>query len=100
DYQIFNGIFASPWVGLDNFRYLLHYQDFHEVLRNTALIAFYQLVFQFPAPIILALLFNEIRLLIVKKTVQSLFYLPHFLSWVVVGGIVFELLANEGIINA
>jgi putative aldouronate transport system permease protein len=100
DFQIFKGIFASPWVGLENFKTLLHYQDFHEVLRNTALIALYQLIFQFPAPIILALLFNEIRVLIVKKTVQSLFYLPHFLSWVVVGGIVFELLANQGIVNA
>ncbi|SER35411.1 putative aldouronate transport system permease protein [Gracilibacillus ureilyticus] len=100
DYQIFKGILASPWVGFENFRFLYNYEDFHEVLRNTALIAFYQLIFQFPAPIILALLFNEIRILIVKKTVQSLFYLPHFLSWVVVGGIVFELLANQGIVNA
>lgn len=100
DYQIFNGILGSPWVGLENFKHLLHYQDFHEVLRNTALIALYQLIFQFPAPIILALLFNEVRLLIVKKTVQSLFYLPHFLSWVVVGGIVFELLASQGLVNA
>ncbi|MFC4402161.1 ABC transporter permease [Gracilibacillus xinjiangensis] len=100
DYQIFNGITGSPWVGLENFKQLLNYKDFHEVLRNTALIALYQLVFQFPAPIILALLFNEVRILILKKTVQSLFYLPHFLSWVVVGGIVFELLANQGIVNA
>ncbi|WP_163537437.1 ABC transporter permease subunit [Gracilibacillus sp. YIM 98692] len=100
DFQIFKGFLDSPWVGLDNFKFLFNYQDFHEVLRNTALIALYQLLFQFPAPIILALLFNEIRLLVFKRTLQSLFYLPHFLSWVVVGGIVFELLAQEGIINA
>ncbi|MEK3886406.1 ABC transporter permease [Bacillus sp. FSL K6-3431] len=100
DYQIFKGLWHSPWVGLDNFRFLFSYQDFYQVLRNTALIAFYQLVFGFPAPIILALLFNEIRSLIAKKTVQSLFYLPHFLSWVVVGGIVFELLSTQGIVNA
>jgi putative aldouronate transport system permease protein len=98
-YQIFNGIWNSPWVGLDNFRFLFSYQDFYQVLRNTALIAFYQLVFGFPAPIILALLFNEVRWMAAKRTIQSLFYMPHFLSWVVVGGIVFELLATQGIIN-
>jgi putative aldouronate transport system permease protein len=100
DYQIFKGILGSPWVGLENFKFIFSYQDFFQVLRNTVMIALYQLIFGFPAPIILALLFNEIRLMFFKRTVQSLFYLPHFLSWVVVGGIVFELLAAEGIINA
>lgn len=99
DYQIFKGIWNSPWVGLENFQFLFSYQDFFLVLRNTATIAFYQLVFSFPAPIILALLFNEVRILLAKKTLQSLFYLPHFLSWVVVGGIVFELLSTQGIVN-
>lgn len=98
-YQIFKGILDSPWVGLDNFRFLFSYQDFYQVLRNTALIATYQLFFSFPAPIILALLFNEVRLLLAKRVIQSLFYLPHFLSWVVVGGIVFEVLSTQGIVN-
>jgi len=98
-YQIFKGIFNSPWVGLDNFRYIFAYKDFYNVLRNTALIALYQLVFGFPAPIVLALLFNEIRSALAKRAVQSFFYLPHFLSWVVVGGIVFELLATQGFVN-
>src|SRR5690625_3905405 len=80
DYKIMRGIFDSPWVGLENFKKLLSYQDFYVVLKNTALIAFYQLIFQFPAPIILALLFNEVRHLRVKRTVQSFFYFPHFLS--------------------
>jgi len=100
DYKIMRGIFDSPWVGLENFKKLLSYQDFYVVLKNTALIAFYQLIFQFPAPIILALLFNEVRHLRVKRTVQSFFYFPHFLSWVVVGGIIFELLSGQGIINS
>ncbi|MFS0725772.1 ABC transporter permease subunit [Paenibacillus sp. 1P07SE] len=100
NFQIFNGIFGSPWVGLDNFKFIFSYDDFYNVLRNTALIALYQLVFGFPAPIILALLFNEVRLMIAKRTLQSLFYLPHFLSWVVVGGVVFELLSSQGFINA
>ncbi|MCK0473685.1 sugar ABC transporter permease [Halalkalibacter sp. APA_J-10(15)] len=99
DYQIFNGILNSPWVGFDNFIHLFTYQDFYQVLRNTFLIAFYLLVFGFPAPIILALLFNEIRIRFLKKSVQSLFYLPHFLSWVIVGGIVFELLSSQGVVN-
>ncbi|MEI7025385.1 ABC transporter permease [Paenibacillus sp. y28] len=98
-YQIMRGIMDSPWVGLDNFKFIFTYPDFYNVLRNTALIALYQLVFGFPAPVILALLFNEVRLMLVKRTLQSFFYLPHFLSWVVVGGIVFELLANQGIVN-
>ncbi|WP_133580971.1 ABC transporter permease [Aureibacillus halotolerans] len=100
DFQIFKGLWESPWVGIDNFIYLFQYQDFYEVLRNTAIIASYGLIFSFPAPIILALLFNEVRLLAFKRTFQSLFYLPHFLSWVIVGGLVFELLAMDGIVNA
>jgi putative aldouronate transport system permease protein len=100
DYQIFKGILGSPWVWFENFKFIFSYQDFYHVLRNTAMIAFYQLIFGFPAPIILALLFNEIRQMFFKRTVQTLFYLPHFLSWVVVGGIVFELLATGGIVNS
>lgn len=99
DYQIMNGIWGSPWVGLDNFKFIFSYPDFWSVLRNTALIAVYQLVFGFPAPIVLALLFNEVHHTLSKRTFQSLFYLPHFLSWVVVGGIIFELLATGGIVN-
>ncbi|GAK41877.1 polysaccharide ABC transporter permease protein [Paenibacillus sp. TCA20] len=99
DYQIMNGIWGSPWVGFDNFKFIFTYPDFWNVLRNTALIALYQLVFSFPAPIILALLFNEVAGRFMKRTYQSIFYLPHFLSWVVVGGIVFELLATGGLVN-
>jgi putative aldouronate transport system permease protein len=98
-YQIMRGIWESPWVGLDNFRFIFTYQDFYNVLRNTALLALYQLVFGFPAPIILAILFNEIRKALFKRVFQSMFYLPHFLSWVVVGGIVFELLSMQGVAN-
>lgn len=99
NYQIFKGMLGSPWVGFDNFKFIFTYQDFYHVLRNTATIAAYQLIFGFPAPIILALLFNEVRLMLFKRVVQSMFYLPHFLSWVVVGGIVFELLSNQGAAN-
>lgn len=70
------------------------------MLRNTAVIALYQLIFGFPAPIILALLLNEPRVMLAKRVIQSVFYLPHFLSWVVVGGIVFEPLASQGVVNS
>lgn len=99
DYQIMKGIIGSKWIGFDNFTFLFTYQDFYNVLRNTAVIALYKLVFGFPAPIILAVLFNEVRHMLAKRVMQSLFYLPHFLSWVVVGGIVFELLSNKGVVN-
>ncbi len=99
NYQILKGITGSTWVGLDNFKFIFTYQDFYLVLRNTATIAFYQLLFSFPAPIILALLLNELRIMMAKRVIQSLFYLPHFLSWVVVGGIVFELLSSQGVVN-
>ncbi|MDQ0900971.1 putative aldouronate transport system permease protein [Paenibacillus sp. V4I7] len=99
NYQIFKGMLGSAWVGLDNFKFIFMYQDFYNVLRNTATIALFQLLFGFPAPIILALLFNEVRLMFAKRLMQSMFYLPHFLSWVVVGGIVFELLSNKGVVN-
>lgn len=99
NYQIFKGIFGSAWIGFDNFKFIFTYQDFYNVLRNTSVIALYKLVFGFPAPIILAVLFNEVRHMLAKRIMQSLFYLPHFLSWVVVGGIVFELLSNKGMFN-
>ena len=99
DYQIMKGIIGSKWIGFDNFTFLFTYQDFYNVLRNTAVIALYKLVLGFPAPIILAVLFNEVRHMLAKRVMQSLFYLPHFLSWVVVGGIVFELLSNKGVVN-
>lgn len=100
NFQIMRGIWSSPWVGLDNFKFIFTYQDFYLVLRNTALIALYKLVLGFPAPILLALLFNEVRKMLAKRALQSIFYLPHFLSWVVVGGIVFEVLASAGFVNA
>ncbi|WP_035185858.1 ABC transporter permease [Alteribacter aurantiacus] len=100
NYNVFQGIQGSPWVGLDHFVNLFTYPDFLRILRNTILIALYQLIFGFPAPIILALLLNELRLMFVKRTLQTVLYLPHFLSWVIVGGLVITFLSpNSGIIN-
>ena len=86
DYDIFKGIWASEWVGLKNFRELFHSSDFWNVLTNTLKISFAKIVIGFPIPIILAILLNEMRSVRFKKVIQTLLYLPHFLSWGVIGG--------------
>lgn len=98
DYDIFRGIWDSPWVGLDIFREVFSSSDFKDVLVNTLLISVYKLVFGFPVPIILALLLNEMRVQLFKRISQTVLYLPHFISWVVIGGIMLTLLSpNYGI---
>lgn len=100
DYNVFQGILGSKFVGLKHFENLFTYPEFYRVLRNTILISLYKLVFGFPAPILLALLLNEISQMFFKKTVQTIIYLPHFLSWVIVGGLVINLLSpNYGVVN-
>ena len=91
DYVIFKGIWVSQWVGLKNFRELFHSSDFWNVLTNTLKISFAKIVIGFPIPIILAILLNEMRSVRFKKVIQTLLYLPHFLSWVVIGGIMLNL---------
>ena len=91
DYDIFKGIWASQWVGLKNFRELFHSSDFWNVLTNTLKISFAKIVIGFPIPIILAILLNEMRSVRFKKVIQTLLYLPNFLSWVVIGGIMLNL---------
>lgn len=99
-FRILEGILASPWVGFDNFRLLFEATDFWNVFQNTLIISFYKLVFTFPAPILFALLLNEVRLLAFKKVVQTVTYMPHFLSWVVLGGVVMSFLSpSTGIVN-
>ncbi|OXM88344.1 ABC transporter permease [Paenibacillus rigui] len=100
NYNIFAGIWKSEWVGLDNFQRMFEYADFLRILNNTLAIGFYSLVFAFPIPIILALMMNELRNQMYKRFVQTAVYLPHFLSWVVVGGIVIEILSpTNGVVN-
>ncbi len=100
DYNIFKGFFASEFVGLDQFRKMFAYPDFLRILKNTLLIAVYSLGFSFPVPIILALLLNEVRKAFFKRTLQTVIYMPHFLSWVVIGGIAIEILSpRNGFVN-
>lgn len=100
DYDIFQGFASSPWVGLDNFKEFLHADEFRTVIRNTLGISFLKLLIGFPAPIVLALMLNEVRIPIFKRVVQTISYLPHFLSWVIVSGFVLTMLsADYGSLN-
>src|SRR5690606_6177862 len=101
DFRIIDGIWGSEWVGFKHFEQLFFYSEqFPRILKNTIIISFYHIVFGFPAPIILALLFNEIRFKMFKRITQSISYLPHFLSWVVLGGLIGAFLSpSTGIVN-
>lgn len=96
NFRITSSVTDSRWTGLDNFRILFNTPGFASALENTFIISFYKLVFAFPVPIILALLLNELRRVLFKRVVQSILYLPHFISWVVIGGILFNLLSIHG----
>src|SRR5690606_3470055 len=80
NYSPFLGVFDSPWVGFEHFRNFFSNPDFVRLLRNTLILAVYDLVFFFPAPIIAALLLNEVRVGIFKRAVQTMIYVPHFIS--------------------
>ncbi|MDF2835338.1 MAG: protein lplB [Paenibacillus sp.] len=100
DYRLGDGILGSEWVGFRHFQSLFASIDFWRVLRNTLVLNVYSLVFGFPVPIVLALLLGEVRKEWYKRTVQNLLYLPHFISWVVLGGIFISLLSpSTGIVN-
>lgn len=100
DYNIFKGFWQSEWVGLEHFARMFAYDDFLVILGNTCIIALYDICFAFPVPIVLALLLNEIRHMLFKRVVQTVVYMPHFLSWVIIGGIFIEMMSPQnGIIN-
>ncbi len=98
-YSPFLGFSNSPWVGLDNFRRLFTDPDFKTALVNTIQIELLQLAFSFPAPLVLALLLNSIISERIKRSIQSIVYLPHFLSWVIIIALWREVLGGGGIVN-
>lgn len=100
DYSPFKGITGSEFVGLKHFMRFFEDDEFITVFRNTLLISLYKLIFGFPVPIILALMLNEVRILWFKRTAQTLFYIPHFFSWVIFGGIVIQVLSSKGMVNS
>ncbi len=98
--DILRGIRSAPFIGLKYFKEFLTDREFRGVLRNTIGLNLLQLLINFPAPIIFALLLNEIRNLRFKKVVQTITYFPHFLSWIVFGGIVLSMLSlDTGVVN-
>jgi putative aldouronate transport system permease protein len=99
DFSPAKGIWSSEWVGLKHFISFYHSFFFGRLIRNTLLISFYELIFSFPAPILLALLLNELRNRFFKSVVQSITYLPHFISMVVVAGMMVDFLAADGLVN-
>lgn len=98
-YVITEGILRSPWVGMENFNRLFYTGDFLRALRNTVIISLLRLTFGFAAPIVLALLLNEIRITWFRRGVQTLTYLPYFFSWVILGGIFLMFFRADGPVN-
>lgn len=93
------GIWGSPWVGLDNFKMMFSDTEFWRALKNTLVFSIGKLAFHFPTPIILAILLNEITRPRLKKFYQTVLTFPHFISWVVLAGILTNMFASNGIIN-
>ncbi|WP_434748525.1 ABC transporter permease [Paenibacillus amylolyticus] len=100
DFNLFQGINGSKWIGFDAFREVFAMPDFYTTLRNTFMLNFLDLIVSFPAPIILAIMLYEVRFKWFKKISQTILYIPHFISWVIIGGIVYQLFGNQsGMVN-
>jgi putative aldouronate transport system permease protein len=100
EYWSTKGIMASPWVGLEHFHTIFGRDYFWRVFNNTLYLNLLRFVCGFPAPVILALLLNELRSEKYKRCVQTIVYLPHFISWVIIAGIIFALFSNDGMVNS
>lgn len=100
DYAPGRPFIGSEWIGLKNFQLVFSSKPFMEALRNTILISFYKIIMGFPFPIIIAFLLNEIRSVKFKRSIQTAIYFPHFVSWVIVGGILVSMFSiNDGLFN-
>ncbi len=94
------GIVGSPWVGLENFRFMFSMNDTFKILYNTFYIAFFKIIGNLIVPLIFALMLNEVRQMHFKRTVQTIVYLPHFLSWVILASIILNVFGYEGPVNS
>lgn len=100
DYKILKGFWGSEWVGFEVFQKIFHMRDFSLAFRNTLLLNSLTLLFGFPMPIILALLLNEVMNKYFKRITQTILYLPHFLSWVIIGAIAYQIFGEaSGVVN-
>ncbi|MFC3800507.1 ABC transporter permease [Cohnella sp. GCM10012308] len=99
-FSVVKGMFHSPWNGLDNFDYMFSLPDIWQVIRNTLVIACLKIAAGLAVPIVVALLLNELGNRIFKRWIQTLIYLPHFLSWIILGGVLIDVLSpTSGIVN-
>ncbi|MFE5321547.1 ABC transporter permease [Paenibacillus sp. NPDC056579] len=100
DFSLVQGIWGSKWIGFENFEYLFQSAEFYKVLRNSLVLSMYQILFGFPAPIVLAVMLNEVRHMLFKRISQTILYLPHFISWVVLAGMIMNFLSPSiGAVN-
>jgi putative aldouronate transport system permease protein len=100
DFKIAKGVWGSSWIGLYHFKYLFTRPDATYIIFNTLRISVINLLINFPIPIILALLLNELKNLVFRRTVQSILYLPHFISWVVISGLLYGFFSTSvGLVN-
>ncbi|MDF2670216.1 MAG: sugar transporter permease [Paenibacillus sp.] len=99
DYSPSRGFWGSTWIGFDHFTNFFNSFFFWRILRNTLLLSLYELIFAFPSAIVLALLLNEVRRNMFKRWVQTITYLPHFISIVVISGMLIDFLARDGVVN-
>ncbi|UOQ44136.1 sugar ABC transporter permease [Halobacillus salinarum] len=96
DYKPWLGFLNSPWVGFQHFKTMFEYDDARQVIWNTLVISLLKIIFQVAVPLMFALLLNEVRKMAFKKSIQTIIYLPHFLSWVILGGILMDMLSPDG----
>ncbi|QGQ98204.1 sugar ABC transporter permease [Paenibacillus psychroresistens] len=99
EFHIKKGILRSPWIGFDNFKELLHQVDFWQAFNNTIIISLGRIIIEFPVAIILALLINEVTKTKFKRFYQTVYTFPHFISWVIISGIMFNFLGESGVLN-
>jgi putative aldouronate transport system permease protein len=99
DYNPGLGMLHSEWVGLDNFTYMFSLGDSKTIFFNTIFIAVMKIIANLAVPLIFALMLNELRIMILKRWIQTIVYLPHFLSWVILSGILLDIFAYKGPIN-
>jgi putative aldouronate transport system permease protein len=93
------GIFGSPWIGLENFRILFGMPGFTDAIRNTVVISIAKILLRIAVPVVFSLMLNEVNKMGTKKVVQTIVYMPHFISWVLMAGIIIKMLAQYGIVN-
>lgn len=99
NYNPSKGVFGSEFIGLETFQYMFSLNDTYSVFYNTVFIAVLKIIGNLFIPLVFALMLNEVRYVVLKRSIQTIVYLPHFLSWVILGGVLLDIFSLQGIIN-